>query len=105
MKLLYYFPPFNQVHLEYYRLPTDIVQIAKMGKILLAAEEGRPLTMADDRPDDMHFTLEGRDCSERRINAVTTVWGCFSVQNQLFHNCIIHHCFVNFTVILKYVLS
>jgi hypothetical protein len=31
------------VHLEFYRLPVDVVQIAKVGRILEALEDGKPV--------------------------------------------------------------
>ena len=48
------------VHMNFYRLPSDIIQIAKVGKILLAAEEGKPLQMAECSPDIFEFSEKGR---------------------------------------------
>ena len=50
------------VHLDFYRLPSDVIQIAKVGKILLAAEEGTALPVKNCSPDDLMFTEAGRLC-------------------------------------------
>ena len=47
------------IHLDFYRLPSDVVQIAKVGKILLAAEDGIPLKQQNCTPDSLTFNNEG----------------------------------------------
>lgn len=43
------------VHLDYYRLPTDIVQMAKVSKILIAVEDGTPFQVQGSNIDDVVF--------------------------------------------------
>lgn len=43
------------IHLEYYRLPCDIIQVAK---VLLAIEEGLPVKVRGATLDDL--SLEGK---------------------------------------------
>ena len=60
-----------RVHTNFYRLPSDVLQIAKISKLFLAAEKGKlvefagkqltDITIADDEPVDMS---DASDCEE-----------------------------------------
>jgi len=43
------------IHLDFYRLPSDVVQIAKVSKILLAVEEGAHLRVHGQTLDDVEI--------------------------------------------------
>jgi len=72
-----------RVHTKFYRLPSDVLEIAKISKLFLAAERGNLLdfagkeltdiTIADDEPVDTSDTSDCEDPPDATVDSIETV--------------------------------
>jgi hypothetical protein len=52
------------VHREFYRLPLDVLQTAKVAKLLIAMENGQQLKLTGKTLDEIHVNLNEGRCKQ-----------------------------------------